>query len=319
MKRIGVLTSGGDSSGMNACLKNIVVYATQSKFKVFGIKRGYQGLIDGDIKELKIDDVRNISSIGGTVLKTSRCDEFLTEKGRKKCLKTIENNKLDVLIILGGNGTYQGIIELNKMGVKTIAIPATIDNDIGYTEKTLGFDTAVNNCVSSMDKIRETMFSFSRCSVMETMGRNCGDIALTAGVASDADVIVTSENMLTNKQIIGLVKNAISRGVESPLVVVQEHILDIKNLAYEIQNTLDIESKWEIVGYIQRGGSPSVADRILAKNFGVRAIDLVKQNKFNVAIGIKNNEIFEISMEETLNQPHKFNYDLLQTQNNLNS
>lgn len=319
IRKIAVLTSGGDCQGMNACLNIIVKMAEFNYISVYGVKNGYQGLIDNDIVELKYNDVRNISHLGGTVLKSARSQEFMTLEGQKKAAKNLKDREIDALIVIGGDGSFRGVMALNRLGVKTAAIPGTIDNDLHYTESTLGFDTAVNVAANAIESIKQTMAALDRCSVIEVMGRNCGAIALHSAAACCAEVVVLQEKPFTRRKIVRAIKRAKDRGIDSPTVVVAENLFDIKELAKEIETALGIETKTSVLGYIQRGGAPSVADRILAMQYGVKAIELLVSGKFNRAIGIKNGKIIDVSMEAAIDTNSNFNEVLFDLFSKLNS
>ena len=319
IRKIAVLTSGGDCQGMNACLNIIVKMAEFNYISVYGVKNGYQGLIDDDIVELKYNDVRNISHLGGTVLKSARSQEFMTLEGQKKAAKNLKAREIDALIVIGGDGSFRGVMALNSLGVKTAAIPGTIDNDLHFTESTLGFDTAVNVAANAIESIKQTMAALDRCSVIEVMGRNCGSIALYSAAACCAEVVVLQEKPFTRRKIVRAIKRAKDRGIDSPTVVVAENLFDIKELAKDIETTLGIETKTSVLGYIQRGGAPSVADRILAMQYGVKAIELLVSGKFNRAIGIKNGKIIDVSMEAAIDTNSNFNEILFDLFSKLNS
>lgn len=317
--RIAVLTSGGDSQGMNAAINIIVRVATQKGIEVLGVKNGYQGLIDGSFQVLTNEDVSAISHLGGTFLGTARCEAFKTKEGVEKGIENLKNRAVDALIVIGGDGSYKGVRALNEYRIKTIAIPATIDNDLSYTDRCLGFDTAVNNAVHSIESIKQTMAALNRCSIIEVMGRYCGDIALYCASATAADVLALPEKPTSEEEVIEKIAQAIERGVKSPTVIVAEHMFDIKELAKKVQERLNIETKHCVLGYIQRGGSPSVYDRTLAVQMGVRAVDLIARGEFNRAIGIKGHTVVDVDMETASSAEANFNYDLLNIFINMNS
>ncbi len=318
INNVAILTSGGDSQGMNACINIIVKFASFNYINVYAVRNGYQGLIDDKIEQISYDDVRNISHLGGTVLKSARSKEFMTLEGQNKAVENLKKHNIDALIVIGGDGSFRGVMELNELGVKTIAIPATIDNDLDYTDNSLGFDSAVNVAAGAIESVKQTMSALDRCSVIEVMGRHCGDIALYSAAACACDVVVIPEKPITTEQIIEKVKAAKERGIASPTVVVAENLIDIQELAKRIQSETGIETKTDVLGYIQRGGAPSVRDRMLALEFGVRAIELLVAGRHNRAIGIKNNKIIDLSMEAALYAPERFNdvlYNLFETLN----
>lgn len=307
IKKIAVLTSGGDSQGMNTCLNIIVKMAEFNYITVYGVREGYQGLIDGKIEELAYDDVRNIAHLGGTVLKSARSKEFMTLEGRKKAVKNLKEKEIDALIVIGGDGSFRGVMALNELGVKTAAIPGTIDNDLSYTESTLGFDSAVNVAANAIEGIKQTMSALDRCAIIEVMGRHCGEIALYSAAACCADILVVPEKPTTREQIIDNIKLCKARGIDSPTIVVSENLFDIKELAKEVEEKLGIETKTSVLGYIQRGGAPSVRDRMLALEYSVRAVELLVAGKFNRAIGIKNNKIIDVPMQTAVESTGNFN------------
>ena len=279
MKKIAVLTSGGDAPGMNACLANLFILSNRKGFELIGIKEGFIGLVNNDFVTLTKEHITNIYSLGGSILKTGRSEEFLLESGRQKALNNLKNNDIDTLIVIGGNGSYRGAQKLAELGVKIIALPGTIDNDLNYTEKSLGFDTAVNNSVTAIDKIRDTMLSNNRGVVIEVMGRRSGDIALFAATASNADAVVVKEVSKTKNQVLEKVQLAIKRGVDNPTVIVSENILNVKKLAKDLEAKTGKPFKTTILGYIQRGGNPTVFDRNYAMELAVKTIALIEDKK----------------------------------------
>lgn len=311
INKIAVITSGGDCQGMNACLYNIVKMATANDIKVIGYYEGFRGILEKRFSELTLETVDNIFHIGGTIIKTSRCPEFLHEDAPAQAAKNLKKEKVDALIVIGGDGSFKGTANLIKQGVKCIAIPATIDNDLFYTQKSIGFDSAVNNAVVAIDSIKQSFSSLNRCGIIEVMGRTCGDIALFSAVATNSDAIIINEKPTSQKDIVTKVKDAIKRGIKNPIVIVAENILDIEKLAKSIETSTKKEVRTSVLGYIQRGGAPSVNDRILAMQMGVRAVELITKGLYNRAIGIKNEEIFEITIEKSLNASSNFNYKLL--------
>ncbi len=288
---IGILTSGGDAPGMNAFISNFVKTALKNKYNVFAFKFGFQGIIDNDILNLTSKETDNISHLGGSFIKSFRSPEFQTEKGFSKALINLKKNKIDCLIVLGGDGSLKGVEKLEKNEVKTLFIPATIDNDISYTDRSLGFDSAVNCAVEQIDKIRQTMLSLNRIFICEVMGRNCSDIAKSCALATNANVLIAEEKDNNLSKIISKIKTALKDGEEAPLIVARENILNTYELARNLQNHFDIETRTNILGYVQRGTSPSVFDRIYARQLSDFSIDLIKKEKFNLALGLINNNV----------------------------
>ena len=316
MKKIAILTSGGDAPGMNACIRAIVRYSTINKIEVLGFKRGYQGLIENDFEVLNYRSVGNILQTGGTILKTSRSEEFMTEKGFKLALTNLKKNKIEGLIVIGGDGSYRGASDLAKAGVKVIAIPATIDNDLYYTDFTLGFDTAVNTIVDLTNNIRDTSLSHDRISVIEVMGAGCGDIALNVGLACGADHILVPEVKVDLDEVYRNIKQHFENGKKFSIIIVNEKFATAEAIASDLQNKVGLESRPLVVGHIQRGGCPSRIDRILAAKFGVYAVDLLMNNETNKAIGIKAQKIITTDIEKALKGDRKFDiksYNLLRS------
>ena len=283
MKRIAVLTSGGDSSGMNSCLDVLYNLCQKEGYQLLGYKYGYQGLIDNKFSVLTNQDIQNIFSVGGSVLKTSRCDAFMKVQGKKKAAQNLIDNNIDYLVVIGGNGSIKGASELQEFYPNIICIPATIDNDLGYTNQTLGFDTAVNNAVDAIVKMKQTMQANDRGLIVETMGRHCSDIATYSAVASQADLLLTEK--LDYIEILKLISNIIENKTLSPLIVVKENLYDINDLCKYVNEKTDVVFKCSQLGYIQRSGEPTVCDKILATEFAYKTIQLIKENKFALAIG----------------------------------
>ena len=311
VKNIAVLTSGGDSQGMNTVVSIIVRLAQQRNIKVFGVKSGYKGLYEDNFVELDLDAVENVSCKGGTFLKTARFVEFKKLDVVAKSIENLKKRNIDALIVIGGDGSFRGAKQLQDMGVNIIAIPATIDNDLRYTNYSLGFDTAVNNATSHIENVKQTMSSLDRGVVFEVMGRYCGDIALYSACACACDVIAVPEKPITESELIEKVKEKYALTKRPPIVVVAEKMFDIASIAQKLNEQMNVEFKHSVVGYVQRGGEPSVKDRVLALQFGVRAIDLISKGIFNKAIGIMNEEIIETSIDEALHCDYNYNYNLL--------
>lgn len=296
--KVGILTSGGDAPGMNAFISKFTTLATAAGFEVIAFKFGYQGLIDNSTKPLTREAVSNIAHLGGSNIKSTRSSEFLTKQGFKRAIQNIKLNEIDCLVVLGGDGTLRGAKELSAAGIKVVYIPATIDNDLSYTDQTLGFDSAVNAAVDAIDKIKQTMLSLNRIFICEVMGRHCPDIAISSAIATDATILITEAKNFSFKETISKIKEAIESGEEAPSIVIRENILDVFELAKKIQNELDIETRACRIGYVQRGTSPSVMDRILAKKFAQAVLDLISSKKFNRAVGQVKNKIITKNLTE---------------------
>lgn len=311
MKTIAILTSGGDAPGMNAVIRSVVRAAIYNDLKVLAIKEGYNGLIKGDIETMTLSSVADIIHRGGTILRTARSEEFMTEEGMTQALDVIKKFKIDAIVVLGGDGTFRGARELAKRGIKVIGIPCTIDNDLGYTDYTIGFLTAVETAVSAISKLRDTSESHGRAIVLQVMGRNCGDIALYSGIAGGAESIVVPEVNLDIDAIINKIKNGKKRGKKHHIIVAAEGALDAYELEKIIEEKGGIETRVTVLGYVQRGGVPTVQDRILASDFGYDAVNLLISGKSGLVLGYKNGKIIELDIDEALVAKKEFNKDLL--------
>lgn len=311
INKIAVICSGGDSQGMNTCIKTIVNVCSVHHIEVVAFNRGYQGLIENDIVTLNNDMVENIGHLGGCYIKVARSPEFTTDEGRRKAFNNIYKNNIDGVILIGGNGSFRGAIEFVKAGIPIIGIPGTIDNDLYYTDRTLGFDTAVNNAVSAIDNIRQTMLANSRGVVVRVMGRECGAIALNVAVACNAHALSVKEVPKTIDEIIDDLKVCLNNGVESPLVILNDYIeYSIEDVEKAIREKLKIDTRGSVLGYIQRGGAPSVEDRLLATQFGLKAVELLMEGRQGLAVGIRNRSIISMSLTQAVEIKEEFDYSL---------
>lgn len=306
MRNIAVLTSGGDSPGMNACVRAVVRYGISKGLNVYGVYRGYTGLIEGKIKLLDERSVGNIIQTGGTFLRTSRCPEFMTVAGQQKAIKNLKKLGIEALVVIGGDGTFRGAAELIKQGIMCACIPATIDNNLYYTDYTIGFDTARNTVVNVINNVRDTSFSHERISLVETMGAGCGDLALSAGLAVGADAIVVPEVQVNIDDICKKLISAREHGKEGSIVVVSEKVCDINELAKTIQARCNMECRTVCLGHIQRGGSPSAFDRNLATKYGVCAVDELLKGECGV-VGYKDGKYIYVTIEKALSAKQRFN------------
>lgn len=311
MKTIAILTSGGDAPGMNAVIRSVVRTAIYNDLKVLAIKEGYNGLIKGDIETMTLSSVADIIHRGGTILRTARSDEFMSEEGINQALEVIKKFKIDAIVALGGDGTLRGARELARRGIKIIGVPCTIDNDLGYTDYTIGFLTAVETAVSAISKLRDTSESHGRAIVLQVMGRNCGDIALYSGIAGGAESIVIPEVELDIDAIINKIKNGKKRGKKHHIIVAAEGALDAYELARIIEEKGAIETRVTVLGYVQRGGVPTVQDRILASDFGYDAVNLLLSGKSGLALGYRSGKIIEVDIDEALKTKKAFDKDQL--------
>lgn len=315
MKSIGVLTSGGDAPGMNACVRAVVRYAIYKGMTVYGIERGYTGLINNNIREMNKRSVSDIIQRGGTILKTARCPEFVEDKYMQIAVDNMEAYGIEGLVVIGGDGSFRGAQDLyKKFGVKAIGIPGTIDNDLAYTDFTLGFDTSVNTVVSAINNLRDTMTSHDRVCIIEVMGRKCGDIALYAGICGGAEIILVPEVPFDIKQIVKKINLNQRIGKSSDIIVLAEGVCKAEELKQQLaDNGITGSIKTTTLGYIQRGGAPTMGDRILAARCAVRAVDLLIDDIGGRVVGIKDNMIIDVDIIEALQKKGKFDDDLYQT------
>lgn len=318
MKTIGVLTSGGDAPGMNAAIRAVVRSGIASGMKVMGIKRGYCGLIDGDIEELNIRSVSNIVHRGGTILYSSRSPEFKTEEGMKKAIANCKEFGIEGIVVIGGDGSYRGARDLSLRGIPCIGIPGTIDNDISSSEYTIGYDTAINTCVEMVDKLRDTTQSHLRCSVVEVMGRNAGYLALHTGIAVGATSILVPEIPYDfKKDILDKIEFTKSTGKKHYIIVVAEGVGHSEEITKAIQKETGIEARCTILGHVQRGGTPSARDRSLASCMGYEAVQLLLSGQGNKVIGSIKNEIVNFDIFEALNMEKPFEYHTYEIANTI--
>lgn len=310
IKTIGVLTSGGDSPGMNAALRAVVRSGIHYGKKMIGINNGYKGLLDSDMFEMKYRDVSGIMNRGGTILKTARCKEFMTEEGVSKGAENAKAFGIDALVVIGGDGSFRGALDLSKHGFPVVGIPGTIDNDIGCSDYTIGFDTALNTATEAIDKIRDTSSSHDRCSVVEVMGRNSGYLAVNVAVATGAEAYIVPEKNFDLSDICQKMRDNIKKGKGHFIVVVAEGIGGIDFISKTIEMQTGIETRSSALGYIQRGGSPSVKDRIIASKMGFKAVELLLNGIANRVVVYKKAEIVDFDIVEALKTKKEFDYKL---------
>lgn len=301
IRKIAVLTSGGDAPGMNSAIRAVVFSAFHFGIEVVGVLRGYDGLIDWETIPLGLEDVRNINNQGGTMLFTSRSERFLQPEHRKRAAEQLRQNHVDAVVAIGGDGTLRGAIQFHKEGVNIVCIPGTIDRDVSCTEYTLGFDTAANTATEAIDRIRDSSVSHGRCSVVEVMGRKRGYIALWAGMATSADAIVLPEKWDGNfDSITDAIRKRHTDGRNSYLVVVAEGVTDAGELAEMIQAETGIESRVSVLGYIQRGGQPTAKDRMYGSLMGAYAVEILRREKKNRIVAIKNDLLVDYDIAEAV-------------------
>lgn len=310
MKTIGILTSGGDAPGMNAAIRAIARTAFANGLRVKGIRNGYDGLIRGDIYEMNVSSVADIIHKGGTILGSARSLEFKTPEGQEKAVQVIREYGIDGIVVLGGDGSFMGANILHQKGIKTMGIPCTIDNDMGFTEWTIGFNTALETVIDAISKIRDTSSSHGRGNVIEVMGRNCGDIALYAGLAGGAESILVPEIALDMNLVVEKVLRGKIRGKLHHIILAAEGVGNSKAIAEEIFNRTGVETKLTILGHVQRGGSPSVQDVLMANQMGVRAVELLMEGKSSLAIGMKDGKIYSMPIPDAVQIKREFNTEL---------
>ncbi|MBC5786797.1 MULTISPECIES: 6-phosphofructokinase [Clostridiaceae] len=310
MKKIGVLTSGGDAPGMNAAIRAVVRSAISRGMEVVGIQRGYNGLINGEIIPLNVRSVSDIIQYGGTKLYTARCPEFRFDEGLRKAKKTCFDNNINGIVVIGGDGSFRGAADLSARGVPCVGIPGTIDNDIQCTDYTIGYDTAMNTAMEMVDKLRDTTMSHDRCSVVEVMGRHAGYIALNTGIACGASYIIVPELELDLNDLFEKIRRASSSGKHHFIVMVAEGIGNVTELAKEIESATGIESRATILGHVQRGGSPTVRDRVAASRLGYHAVELLSQGIGNRVVGLQKDQIVDFDIQEALNMKKEFPMEL---------
>lgn len=301
IKRIGVLTSGGDAPGMNACVRAVVRTAMFHGVECYGIRRGYNGLIAGDIIKLDERNIAHIINRGGTVLNTARSKEFMTEEGQKKAVSTCKFLGLEGIVAIGGDGTFRGARALSRHGINVVCIPATIDNDISCTNYSIGFDTAANTAIECIDKLRDTMQSHERCSVVEVMGRNAGYLAMYVGLAVGATAILVPEKPVDfERDVIEKIRRARFNGFTHYMIVVAEGAGSASEIAKQIKDAIDLDPRVTVLGHIQRGGSPTGRDRVNATKMGYLAVELLLDGKTNKIVCTNHGSFTDVDIEEGL-------------------
>ncbi len=305
VNKIGIITSGGDAPGMNACVRAVVRSGLSHGFKMFGIYDGYRGIMEKNIVEMNRHSVSEIINRGGTILGTARLPEFADPEVQKKARDILDSFGIDALIGIGGDGTYKGLAALSKLGINTIGIPGTIDNDVASSDFTIGFDTALNTIVECVDKLRDTSSSHQRCSVIEVMGNHCGDLAAYAGLATGAELTITPETPMTKDNVIKYLQAQRAEGKKHAIIIISEKVTDVHEFAHEIEAKCGFETRAEVLGHMQRGGSPTATDRILASRMGVYAVELLAQGITSVCVGIVQNQLKYYDISDALKLPRK--------------
>ncbi len=320
VKTIGVLTSGGDAPGMNAAVRSVVRTALSKGMRVKGIYRGYNGLIEDEVFDMNIRSVSDIIHRGGTVLFTARSPRFKEEEGMQTAIQTCKKHGIDGIVCIGGDGTYRGARDLSERGIPCVGVPGTIDNDISSTEYSIGFDTAVNTCKEMVDRLRDTAQSHERCTIVEVMGRGAGYLALHSGIACGATTILVPEvEFDVEKDIIDRIYKAKNTGKKHFIIVVAEGIGGVEKLSQQIQSVTGIDSRATILGHVQRGGSPSVRDRVCASEMGYAAVDLLSRGIGNRVVAYQHGELVDIDIFEALKMKKPFEYKLYEIANTINN
>ncbi|WP_073007166.1 6-phosphofructokinase [Clostridium amylolyticum] len=310
MKKIAILTSGGDAPGMNAAIRAVVRMAVYNGLEVMGVRRGFAGLINGELFRMDRHSVSDIIQRGGTMLRTARCEEFKNEEVRQKAANILQAYGIDALVVIGGDGSFTGAKLLSKLGVAAVGIPGTIDNDLSYTDYTIGFDTALNTVHDAINKLRDTSTSHERVSVIEVMGRRCGDIALYAGLAGGAEGIIVPEKNFDKEELIRTILDGKNTGKMHNIIVLAEGVGGANELASFIENISGLETRATILGHIQRGGSPTVNDIVLASRLGAKAVEVLMKGETARVVGIRDNQIIDEDIDEALAKKRNFDDNL---------
>ncbi len=310
-KAIAVLTSGGDAPGMNAAVRAVVRSGINKGLRVFGVYRGYNGLLNGEIKEMNLRSVSEIIGNGGTMLYTARSEEFKKKEAQLRAAEFCRSNDISGVVVIGGDGSFQGARALTEAGINCIGVPGTIDNDIACSEYTVGYDTAMNTALEMVDRIRDTAQSHDRCSIVEVMGRRCGDIALQTGIATGATAILVPEiEFNIERDVIARIVNTQKTGKKHFIIVVAEGVGKVNDLAKYIEQRLGIEARATVLGHVQRGGSPTLRDRVVASEMGYRAVELLAQDIGNRVVVMRDGKITDLDITEALQMERVFDTEL---------
>lgn len=311
MKKIGILTSGGDAPGMNAAIRSVVRSGISQGMEVYGVFDGYEGLINNNIHRLDRGDVSDIIIQGGTILGSARLEEFKLLEVRQKAVENLNLHGIEGLVVIGGDGTYRGALALTEMGIQCIGVPGTIDNDIVSTDYSIGFDTALNTVIQNVDKLRDTSSSHHRCSIVEVMGNRCGDLAIFAGITTGAELIITKETGFDESEVLERLRHIEEfKKKRHAIVIISEKITDVDLLAKKVSQFTGFSGRATVLGHIQRGGSPTARDRILATQFGDKAVELLKNNIGGQCVSLRGDKIVSINIDEALHLPKQTRKDL---------
>lgn len=317
IKCIGILTSGGDSPGMNSAIRSVTRVALKNGIEVFGIRDGYKGIIEKKFVKFEKSSVSDIMSRGGTILGSARFDDFKKDEVVKQAVENLKEQGIDALVVIGGDGSYRGANALSKNGINCVALPGTIDNDIQGTDYTIGFDTALNTIVDCVDKLRDTSSSHHRCSVVEVMGNRCGDLALFSALSCGAEVVISSDTGYDETAVLDKLKYLDKQGKNHAIVIVSEKITDVNDLAKKISSNTNFAGRATVLGYIQRGGIPTPNDRVLASRMGEKAVELLLDNIGGQCVCVRNNKMESMPIEDVLNLPRVTRKDMYHLFDNL--
>ena len=311
VKKIAVLTSGGDAPGMNACLRAVIRAGLYAGKDMYVIYDGLRGLVEGQIKQVNKDFTQDIINRGGTIIRSARLPEFKQPEVVERAADQLKDFEIDALVGIGGDGTFRGLNELAKHGIKVVGIPGTIDNDVGSTEQTIGFSTALNTICECVDKLKDTSGSHQRCSLIEVMGRHCGDLAMYAALAEGAEGVICVEHPLKEDVLFRKLRKMKAQNKSHAIIIVSENLLDIKELAQKIEEKTGFDTRTEVLGRLQRGGSPSAEDRVLAARMGAKSIELLLNDECDSRIiGVKGGQIVDLPIEEAVNMKHEHTHGL---------
>ena len=305
VKKIAILTSGGDAPGMNAALRVCIRAGLYAGKEMYVIYDGYKGLLAGDIHQVNKDFTADIINRGGTIIRSARLPEFKDLEVQKKAVEILEDFEIDALIGIGGDGTYRGLNDLAKLGFPVVGIPATIDNDVGSTDQTIGFSTALNTICDCVDKLKDTSSSHQRCSLIEVMGRHCGDLAMYAALAEGAEGVICVEHPLKKEALFKKLRKMKAQNKNHAIIIVSENLLDINALAAEVEKETGFTARTEVLGRLQRGGSPTANDRILATRLSARAVEIVCKEEGSRIVGMKNNVVVDYPIQDAVNMKHE--------------
>ncbi|MED1440100.1 6-phosphofructokinase [Aeribacillus composti] len=304
MKKIAVLTSGGDAPGMNAAIRAVVRRGIYCGLEVYGVRHGYDGLMDGDFQQMDLGSVGDIIHRGGTILRSARSEAFKSLEGQEKAITALNNAKIDGLVVIGGDGSFRGADKLNQLGLPTIGVPGSIDNDISGTDYSIGFDTAVNTVVEAIDKIRDTAYSHERICIIEVMGRHAGIIALWTGICAGAESIIIPEVQFDLEDIMERIQFGQKRGKMHSIIVVGEGAISGNEVKEKLKDKFNLDTNVIVLGYLQRGGTPTIYDRMMASKMGVYAVNLLIEGKKGLMVGWKKGQLTHLNFQDAFKEKH---------------